>query len=77
MNQLASTEYEQSRYPYDNTPTERYFNILRNELINLHYYHNNEELNTIIEDFVYTWCNHIRPHAFNDYQTPYKARYAA
>ena len=47
-------------YPYDNAPIQRYFNTLKNELINLHYYHNDEELNTSIEDFVYTWYNHVR-----------------
>ena len=26
-------------YPYDNAPMERYYNTLKNEMINLHYYH--------------------------------------
>ena len=64
-------------YPYDNAPMERYFNTLKNELINLHYYHNDKELNASIEDFAYIWYNHVRPHAFNNYKTPYEARYAA
>ena len=64
-------------YPYDNAPMERYFNTLKNELINLHYYHNDKELNTSIEDFAYIWYNHVRPHIFNGYKTPYKARYIA
>jgi transposase InsO family protein len=53
-------------YPYDNSPMERYFNKLKNEMINLHYYHDDEELNTAIEDFAY---NHVRPYAFNSYKT--------
>ena len=57
-------------------PMEHYFNTLKNELINLHYYHNDEELNTAIEDFAYIWYNYVRTHAFNNYKTPYEARYA-
>ena len=38
-------------YPYDNAPMERYYNTLKNELINLHYYHTDEELNSAIEEF--------------------------
>lgn len=40
-------------YPYDNAPMERYYNTLKNERINLHYYHTDEELNTAIEEFAY------------------------
>lgn len=36
-------------YPYDNAPMERYFNILKNDL--------------------------IYPHSYNNYKTPYEARY--
>ena len=62
-------------YPYDNAPMERYYNTLKNELINLHYYHTDEELNTAIEDFAYGWYNHARPHSYNNYMTPYEARF--
>lgn len=64
-------------YPYDNAPMERYYNTLKSELIYLHYYHNDEELNTSIEEFAYTTYNHIRPHSYNGYKTPFEARYAA
>lgn len=53
------------------------FNTSKNELINLHYYHNGEEFHTVIEDFVYTWYNNVRTHAFNGYKTPYAEIYAA
>ena len=61
-------------YPYDNAPMERYYNTLKNELIELHCYHTDEELTSSIEEFAYGWYNHGRPHSYNNYQTPYEAR---
>ena len=61
--------------PYDNAPMERYFNTLKHERINLHNYHTEEELNTAVEEYAYIWYNHIRPHSYNGYLTPYVARY--
>lgn len=62
-------------YPYDNAPMERYFNTLKNELIYLHDYETEQELYQAIEEFAYVKYNHVRPHAFNNYRTPYEARY--
>lgn len=62
-------------YPYDNAPMERYFNTLKNDFIYHHYYHTEEELYTAIEEFAYVQYNHVRPHSYNNYQTPYEARY--
>ena len=62
-------------YPYDNAPMERYYNTLKNELINLHYYHTDEELNSSIEEFAYITYNHVRTHSYNNYKTPFEARY--
>ena len=64
-------------YPYDNALMERYFNTLKNELIYLHYYHTEEELYTSIEEYAYVQYNHVRPHSYNHYQTPFEARYGA
>lgn len=64
-------------YPYDNAPMERYYNTLKNELIYLHYYHTDEELNSSIEEFAYVTYNHVRPHSYNGYKTPFEARYAS
>ena len=61
--------------PYDNAPMERYYNTLKNEFINLHYYHNDDELNQAVSEFAYIWYNHVRPHSYNDYRTPFEARY--
>lgn len=60
--------------PYDNAPMERYYNTLKNDCINLHYYHTDNQLNMAIEEFAYVWYNHVRPHTDNDYQTPFEAR---
>lgn len=62
-------------YPYDNAPMERYFNTLKNDFIYHHYYHTEEGLYTAIEEFAYVQYNHVRPHSYNNYQTPYEARY--
>ena len=62
-------------YPYDNAPMERYYNTLKNELIYLHHFHSDEELNRAVSDFAYFWYNHVRPHSYNDYRTPFQARY--
>ena len=63
-------------YPYDNAPMERYFNTLKNEEIYLHNYHKEQELYDAVQDFAYVKYNHVRPHAYNGYRTPFEARYA-
>ena len=60
--------------PYDNAPMERYFNTLKNEYYNLHEFHTEEELYQGIEEFAYAEYNHVRPHSYNNYRTPYEAR---
>jgi len=62
-------------YPYDNAPMERYFNTLKNELIYHHEYRDEESLYSAINDFAYVTYNHVRPHSYNNYKTPYEARY--
>ena len=54
---------------------ERYFNTLKNDLIYQHYYHTKGELYTAVEEFAYVQYNHVRPHSYNNYKTPYEARY--
>ena len=61
-------------YPYDNAPMERYFNTLKNECINLYEFRTEEELYQAVEEFVYVTYNHVRPHSYNGYKTPYEAR---
>ncbi len=62
-------------YPYDNAPMERYFNTLKNEEINIHDYHHEDDLYHAVEHFAYVKYNHVRPHSFNNYLTPFHARF--
>ena len=62
-------------YPYDNAHMERYFNTLKNDLIYQHYYRTEDELYTAVEEFAYVQYNHVRPHSYNNYKTPYEARH--
>ena len=63
-------------YPYDNAPMERYYNTLKNEYINLYEFETEDELYRAVEEFAYVEYNHVRPHSFNGYRTPYQARIA-
>lgn len=47
----------------------------RIDLIYQHYYHTEEGLYTAVKEFAYVQYNHIRPHSYNSYKTPYEARY--
>jgi len=64
-------------YPYDNAPMERYFNTLKNECTNLYEFRTEEALYQAVEEFAYVNYNHVRPHSFNGYRTPYEARIAS
>ena len=64
-------------YPYDNAPMERYFNTLKNECTNLYDFATEEALYETIEEFAYIDYNHVRPHSFNEYRTPFEARNTA
>jgi transposase InsO family protein len=62
-------------YPYDNAPMERYFNTLKNELTEHHDYDTEEKLYSAVEEFAYVTYNHVRPHSYNGYKTPFEARF--
>lgn len=63
-------------YPYDNAPMERYFNTLKNECTNLYDFHTEDALYRTVEEYAYVQYNHVRPHSYNGYRTPYQARVA-
>ncbi len=65
-----------SGYPYDNAAMERYFNTMKNECTNLYEFRTEEELYQAVEEFAYVHYNHVRPHSYNGYRTPYQARIA-
>ncbi len=62
-------------YPYDNAPMERYFNVLKTELIYQHHYCTETELYSVAEEVVYVHYNNVRPHSYNNYKTLFEARY--
>ena len=64
-------------YPYDNAPMERYFNTLKNECTNLYDFRTEEDLYRTVEEFAYVTYNHVRPHSYNGYRTPFQTRIAA
>ena len=63
-------------YPYDNAPMERYFNTLKNECTNLYDFRTEDALYQTVEEYAYVQYNHVRPHSYNGYRTPYQARIA-
>ena len=63
-------------YPYDNAPMERYFNTLKNGCTNLYEFRTEEDMYRTVEEFTYVFYNHVRPHSYNGYQTPFEARCA-
>ena len=63
--------------PYDNAPMERYFNTLKNECVNLYEFQTEEALYQAVEEFAYVTYNHVRPHSYNGYRTPYQVRTAS
>ena len=73
----VSQSMSKAGYPYDNAPMERYFNTLKNECTNLYEFRTEEELYQTVEEFSYVTYNHVRPHSYNGYRTPYQSRTAA
>ena len=63
--------------PYDSAPMERYFNTLKNECVNLYEFQTEEALYQAAEESAYVAYNHVRPHSYNGYRTPYQARTAS
>lgn len=53
------------------------FNTLKNECVNLYEFQTEEALYRAVEEFAYVTYNHVRPHSYNGYRTPYQARIAS
>ncbi len=62
--------------PYDNAPMKRYLNMLNNEWTNLFSYRSLQMLDDAVDDFAYTWYNHVGPHSYNNSLAPSLARSA-
>ena len=56
--------------PYNTSPMERYYNILKAEEVYQHRYGPIDELDQAINEFTYVWYNQIGPHSYNNYLTP-------
>lgn len=61
--------------PYDNAPMERYYNSLKDELIDRYYFRTEADLYRAVSEYAYDWYNQVRPHAYNNYMTPFEVRY--
>lgn len=61
--------------PTDNAPIERFFNTLKSEFFYIHTFHSPDHLYKAVEDFAYIFYNHVRPHSFNDFNTPFHKRF--
>lgn len=60
--------------PYDNAPMERFYKTLKEELIYRHRFMNAEALDEAVAQYVFVWYNHVRPHSYNNWMTPFEAR---
>ena len=74
---ISLSRISQQMKSIDNAPMERYFNTLKNECTNLYEFTTEETLYQKVEEFAYVDYNHVRPHSYNGYRTPYEARTAA
>lgn len=51
------------------------YNTFKAKLINRFNFRTDEEFTHAISEYAYVWYNQVRPHSYNDYRTPYEARY--
>ncbi len=63
-------------YPYNNAPMEQYFSTMKNECTNLYEFRTEEAMYQAVEKVAYVTYNHVRPHSYNGYKTPFEARCA-
>lgn len=60
--------------PFDNAPMESFYGTFKAEFIKQHTFKTENELNESTMDYVYCFYNHIRPHSYNGYLTPFEKR---
>lgn len=61
-------------FPYDSLVMEQFFRTMKFELIHRFQFNKDKQLETEISEYVFGWCNQVRPHAANGYKTPNKVR---
>ena len=50
----------------------KFYGTFKTEFISKHRFSSDEELNDKTIDYVYMYYNHVRPHSFNGYRTPFE-----
>ena len=60
--------------PYDNSPMESFYGTFKSEFVNEHSFETDDDLNNGTLDYIYCYYNHIRPHSYNGYLTPFEKR---
>lgn len=60
--------------PYDNAPMERFYKTFKEELVYRHRFMSANELDDAVARYVFVWYNHVRPHSYNNWLTPFEAR---
>lgn len=60
--------------PYDNAPMERFYKTFKEELVYRNRFMNAKELDDAVAQYVFVWYNHVRPHSYNNWLTPFEAR---
>jgi len=63
--------------PYDNAPIERFYHTFKQELIYQHQFRSDDELDHAVSRYIFVWYNHLRPHTYNGYLTPFEKRFAS
>ena len=66
-----------ARCPYDNATMERYYNSLKEELVNRYYLRTDDEFGNAVAEYAFGWYNLVRPHSHNGYMTPHEKRFGA
>ena len=62
--------------PYDNAPMESFFGKLKNEHIKHYSIKDNLHLEELINDYIFRYYHHKRPHSFLGGLTPFEKRYS-
>lgn len=60
--------------PYDNAPMERFYKTFKYELVYRYHFMNAKALDDAVAQYVFVWYNHVRPHSYNNWMTPFEAR---
>lgn len=60
--------------PYDNAPMERFYKTFKDELVHRYHFMNAKALDDAVAQYVFVLYNHVRPHSYNNWMTPFEAR---